>query len=243
MKHKIQFALAAALVATLVAATSSRALEEAEEMATEMKEMETETDGTLGDDERAELVQVLEESRSELEALAAQATGDAWSWKPAEDRWSVGEVVEHLVLTEEGFQGMVAGAIEAGPSPEWQATLAGPDVPGIVAMMKDRSQKFQAPEQFVPTGEASREELLARFASLRAKSLDFVRSTHAPIKQHTAAGPAGTMNVHQWMAFCGAHNLRHNLQIAEVLEAMHGGGEDEGEDTDTEPENEADSDA
>ncbi|MDH3745666.1 MAG: DinB family protein [Acidobacteriota bacterium] len=228
MKTKFLILIAVCLIATLPLTGQETA---EPEMA--KHEMAAEMPGTITEAERAELVEVLEESRSELEALAAHATGDDWNWKPAEDRWSVGEVVEHLVLTEEGFQGMVAGSLEGGMDPEWQATLGGPGVSGIVAMMKDRSQKFQAPAEFVPTGEPSREELLGRFAALRAKSLDFVRSTHAPIKQHTAEGPAGKMNVHQWMAFCGAHNLRHNLQIKEVFQAMHHGDGDSDSESDS----------
>ncbi len=173
----------------------------------------------LSDHERAEVIKLLETSRSELETLAAQTDEAHWYQKPDPERWSVGEVVEHLVLTEESLFGMVHGALASDADPEW-VQIAANGTDALAKTVQDRSQKFQAPEVLQPKGEAPREELLARYAALRTKTLDFVRSTQAPVKRHTAAGPPGKMNVHQWLTLIGAHNLRHNQQIAEVIEGF-----------------------
>ena len=173
----------------------------------------------LTDDERSELVEILEKSRSELEELAAKTDEAHWLEKPDPERWSVGEVVEHLVLAEESLFGMVTAALEGEADPEW-AQIAANGTGDLVNTVQDRTQKFQAPEILQPKGETPRDELLARYAALRTKTLDFVRSTQAPVKRHTAAGPPGKMNVHQWLALMGAHNLRHNQQIAEVIDGF-----------------------
>ena len=176
-----------------------------------------EASGMLTDDERAELVEMLESSRSETEGLAARAHCDNWAKKPAEDSWSVGEVVEHIVLAEQGILANAMGALEAPEDPEWQAT-ADTSAAGLVTMLKDRSQKFPAPDPFIPNGEMDRGELLQKFGAARATTLDFVRSTQAPVKRHTATGPPGKMNVQQWVALIAGHNMRHNAQIVEALE-------------------------
>lgn len=172
---------------------------------------------TLSEGERAHLIEVLESSRRELEALAARAHGEAWSTRPAPESWSPGEVVEHLVLSEEMFLDLVRGALAADPDPDW-ATIAAGGVDGIEANLADRSKSFQAPEMLQPTGEHERDELLGRFARARTLMLDLVRTTDAPVKEHTFEGPPGNMNVQQWLAVVGAHTLRHNRQIAEALE-------------------------
>lgn len=182
---------------------------------------ESAPDPHLSADERARLVDMLEASRSATEALAAQAMGDRWAEKPAEDRWSVGEVIEHLALAEERLFGMVHAALGSEPAADW-TTVAGQGIDGLVTMVQDRSQKFQAPDELSPTGEAGRADVLARYAAARVKTLDFVRATQLPVKQHTATGPPGTMNVHQWLALVAAHNLRHNKQIEEVLADIGG---------------------
>ena len=173
----------------------------------------------LSDSERAEVIELLEASRSELESLAAQTDEAHWYKKPDPERWSVGEVIEHLVLTEESLFGMVHGALESDADPEW-VQIAANGTEELAKTVQDRNQKFQAPEVLQPKGDTPRDELLARFATLRTKTLDFVRSTQAPVKRHTAAGPPGKMNVHQWLTLIGAHNLRHNQQIAEVIEGF-----------------------
>ena len=176
-----------------------------------------EANGMLMDEERAKLVEMLESSRSETEGLVARAHCDNWGKKPAEDSWSVGEVIEHIVLAEQGIFANALGALEAPEDPEWQA-LTGTPVEGLITMIKDRSQKFQAPDPFVPKGEMDRGELLQKFGAARAATIDFVRSTQAPVKRHSAEGPAGKMNVQQWMALIAGHNMRHNAQIVEALE-------------------------
>ena len=176
-------------------------------------------DGHLSDDERAFVVKMLEDSRSELEGLAAQADAEVWHQRTDPDRWSVGEVVEHLLLAEEGFYGMLTGALAGEQDAEWEA-VAATGVDGLVGMVQDRTQKFQAPDDLTPSGELSREESLARYAAARAKMLDLVRSTDAEVKKYTIEGPPGTMNIQQWLALCGAHNLRHNRQIQDVLDGL-----------------------
>ncbi|MDA8015981.1 MAG: DinB family protein [Thermoanaerobaculia bacterium] len=165
---------------------------------------------------------MIQTSRSELEALAAEAQGDLWSRKPSEDEWSAGEVVEHLVLAEEMFLPLVARTLQGEPDPDWQG-IAQRGTAALEANLQDRSRKFQAPEMLQPAGEAPRDELLARFAKGRTLMLDLVRSTDAPVKQLTYEGPPGHLNVHQWLALVGAHTLRHNQQIREVLDAVGSG--------------------
>jgi len=175
--------------------------------------------GQLDDSQRAELVNLLERSRTELERLAAQAVGENWNWKPAADQWSVGEVVEHIVLAEEGITAMIQGALAGEADPEWQKYVS-MDVSQLVTGFQDRSQKFPAPEPFVPKGENNRAEMLARYAKARLVSLDFTRATQAPLDHFTAEAPAGKMNLRQFLGLIAGHNMRHNQQIEEVLETL-----------------------
>ncbi len=173
----------------------------------------------LTEDERAHLVELLETSQSELEALAAEAEGDLWLKRPAADSWSVGAGVVPHVRAEGLFYGVVTATPASEPNPEWR-TVAESGTAGLEATVLDRSQQFQAPEQLQPTGEPSRSDLLARFASARAQTLELVGSLDGPVKEHTFTGPPGTMNTHQWLVLVGAHNLRHNQQMKEALEAV-----------------------
>ena len=183
-----------------------------------------EINAALTDEERTALVELLEASRSETESLASQATAEAWSMKPAEDRWSVGEVVEHLARAEEAIFGLGHSALATDPDPEWQALAQG-GTEALLQSVRDRSQRFQAPEMLQPTNEKDRAATLEWYAAKRSKTLDFVRSTTAEIKAHVAEGPPGRMNVHSWMTLIAGHNQRHNDQIREILEWIESGAE------------------
>ncbi len=172
---------------------------------------------TLTDFERAELVAVLEQSQAELEALVTRATGDLWSKRPAEGRWSVAETVEHIGASEGLLFGMASGALAQPATAEWAPVAAGTSMSKLFGMLLDRSHKFQAPEPLQPKGNLERAELLGRYAGARAATLDFVRTTQAPLKAHLVDTPAGKMTAHQFLAFIAGHNMRHNAQIAETL--------------------------
>ena len=183
---------------------------------TELKDSDS-GPATLTDFDRAELVAVLEQGRAELDALVTRATGDLWSKRPAEGRWSVAETVEHIAATEGMLFGAVTGALSQPASADWAPVAAGTSMSKLFGMLLDRSQKFQAPEPLQPHGQIERAELLGRYAGARAATLDFVRTTQAPLKAHLLDTPAGKMTAHQVIGFIAGHNMRHNAQIAETL--------------------------
>lgn len=174
----------------------------------------------LSAEERTGLVAALESSLRDFEELVADVSDEEWLRKPAPEKWSVGEVAEHILLSERLLFGSIQETLEGEPDPDWEAATEG-KMERIEQFMPDRSIKAQAPGPLEPTGELGREECLAAFAAARAETLDFVRGTELEIKRFTRPHPAdffGELNVHQWLHFMAAHHGRHNLQIAEVEE-------------------------
>lgn len=172
---------------------------------------------TLSSSERAEILDLLERSRRELEELVAKTPDELWAKKPAPDRWSVSEVVEHLSLTEPLLFGLGQQSLAAPADANWASVEGGISTDAFVGQMTDRSQKFNAPEPAQPKGGMSRADALARYGGARIVTEEFVRRTDAAVKKHVATMPFGKMTVHQLLVMIGAHNLRHNQQIAETL--------------------------
>lgn len=171
---------------------------------------------TLTLDERVELVELLERAQAETLRLVGDVDPAHWGNKPAPERWSVGEVVEHLVLAEGLVQQLVLEMQTAEVDPKWRE-VDQISIPTLIERLTDRSQKFTAPEPLQPLRGMSREDALHRFLTARAETLRLVRETQAPIKAYTRTTPIGQpMTGRGWLAFIAIHNLRHNLQIAEV---------------------------
>ena len=168
--------------------------------------------------ERANVIQLLKDSRKETIDAVKDLTDEQWKWKPAPDRWSVGEVAEHIVLAEGSLFGRLQAALDSPANPEWAKKTAG-KTELILKVMAPRMGKAQAPEAIVPQGKLSRAEVMARFDEVRAKTLRFAEETKVALKEHTSEHPFpifGTLNAYQWLIYIPLHNMRHDKQIEEV---------------------------
>jgi hypothetical protein len=175
----------------------------------------------LTDEERTELGSALQQALDQTLELVRSVSKDDWSRRPAADRWSVGEVVEHLVLAESFFRQNIRGLVDGEPADNWEQLLGQVTVAQLLAAAQDRSQKFSAPEPISPQGGMARKEALERLRNARKATLYYVKTTADPLKQVAAPGPTGApLNGHLWLALAAGHNLRHNLQIAEVIDQL-----------------------
>jgi len=165
--------------------------------------------------ERTEVIELLLKSEQEMLQAIDGLTDQQWTFKPAPERWSVGEVVEHIVLAEALLFDTAVKALDGQLDEAWNATLAKTEV--LRKALPDRSRRVDAPAAIKPQQAMTRAALVSRFKEQRAKALAFVRATDKPLKAHTAPNPFfGSLNAHQWLLYIPLHHVRHNQQIAEV---------------------------
>ena len=138
-----------------------------------------------------------------------------WKFKPAPDRWSAAEVVEHLALIED----VVLGILEK--LPQAPAPAAGRDAQQFDAMLlakvQDRSTKYEAPPQARPAARWTPDEALEHFLASRARTAELLRSMTG-LRAHVIAHPIfGPMDGYQWILAVAGHSERHTRQILEVM--------------------------
>ena len=110
------------------------------------------SDARMTPDERAKALKWLEESRQEFLAAIDGVTEQQWKWRPAPDRWSVGEVAEHIVIAEASQFANVKKAIASAPNPDWEEKTKG-KTERLEAVLAPRLGRAQAPEAIVPRGQ------------------------------------------------------------------------------------------
>jgi len=168
--------------------------------------------------ERTQLLQWLDESHKEFFA-AIDAVSDAqWKWKPAPERWSVGETAEHIVLAEAMLFDSAQKAMSAPVNPAWETQTKG-KTEFIIRVMPSRQGKAQAPEPIVPRQGLTRAQIKERFEQQRVAILKFANDPTLALKEHTLDHPFpifGTLNAYQWLIYVPLHTIRHDKQIAEV---------------------------
>ncbi|HKE00494.1 MAG TPA: DinB family protein [Planctomycetota bacterium] len=165
--------------------------------------------------ERTKALDLVRKSEKETLAAVEKLSDAQWSWKPAPDKWSVGECVEHIATVEAFLLPMVEKTASGAPDPKWNEGV--PNTEELEKQLLDRSKKFQAPEPVRPTGKLTRAEVMAKYKEARTKTKEFFEKAPEGLKAYVStAGPVGRTNAYQQLIFIPLHNLRHNQQIAEV---------------------------
>lgn len=138
------------------------------------------------------------------------------TFKPGEDRWSVAECLEHIILIEKTLFDMARKMIEQPANPERKNEIKTTDEQ-LISMMNNRSQKAQAPESGVPTGRySSTSEAIAAFREQRKMIRKYIEKTNKNLRDHISDTPLGPVDAYQFLLFIAAHTSRHTLQIEEV---------------------------
>ena len=166
--------------------------------------------------EREPILESLKMTTMKLMHMSEHHTAEEWNWKPAPDRWSLGEVAEHILVTEQGILEALKGPFnESTTSLSEKASMP---VTQIAAIMRDRSTKFQAPAQVTPSGRwATPAAWREAFEANRKALIEFAESG-ADLHGHVLPHPAfGMMDGEQWLAFLAYHTERHVMQAEEVM--------------------------
>lgn len=166
--------------------------------------------------DRDALIKDLEHSRAVfLDAIADVKTEAQWNYKPAPDRWSVAECAAHIIAAEQYFRDTIAAALKAPALPAAQQSAAGDAA--IAKIIRDRSQKFQAPAAIEPTGKTvPKAQAINDFEATRAKTLQYVRTTQDPLREHGAGTPPNVTTAYQLVLMLSGHTERHTAQLVEV---------------------------
>ena len=166
-----------------------------------------------------ELLAYLDQQRSVLKSAFESVPVKRRDHPPAPERWSAANVVEHLAIVEARISRLLSERIEEARSGLQASTTTDPILPTIgYQRMYDRSTRVKAPETAIPTGldAASAWAALENSGSMmRAMlvandALDLTPVKHA----HPRFGP---LSVYEWVAFLGAHEVRHAEQIREGI--------------------------
>lgn len=175
----------------------------------------------------AETLEYLDTERAQLRAAIESVPAALRDQSPGPDRWSVAQVLEHLMIIEKRIRKLMLmkiGAAKAdglGPETDTSSVIGSVNTPKIV----DRSFRVTAPEEIRPEGkldaesalaalEQAREELKAAVLTGDGLALSEVMHDHPVL---------GSINLYQWILFVGSHEARHTGQVREIAEEFSAG--------------------
>ena len=167
-----------------------------------------------------ELFGYVDQEHTDLKATVAGIPAPHLLESPGLDRWSVAEVLEHLVLTERSVARLLnklltdAVANGLGPETDTRPILAAIDT----RRFTDRSIRAVSPDALRPAGTLRPPAVLTALDQARielgaAAEIGSGYALGEIIRPHPYLGP---LNAYEWIAFVGAHMARHNDQIRET---------------------------
>jgi hypothetical protein len=168
---------------------------------------------TQADKDKA--LQYLESTKKDVLDATTGLSPAQWNFKPAPDRWSIAECMEHIAAAEDFIRdNIVNGVMKAPPAP-------GRDVAAIDAAILEnvpaRKTKVQAPDPIKPTNRyGSPEGSIRHFVESRAITEEFLKTTPG-LRDHAADSPSGAKwDAYEFILLIAAHSERHTNQIKEV---------------------------
>ena len=165
--------------------------------------------------EKDKALQYLETTKKNVLEATKGLSEAQWNFKPAPDRWSVAQVMEHIAAAEDFIRGLVKEKVMLSPAGEPGRDVKKTDE-AVLAMVPDRTNKVQAPEPLVPTNRfGSPDGSIKHFVESRTTTEDFLK-TATGMRDHVADSPLGKLDGYEFVLLIAAHSERHTKQINEV---------------------------
>ena len=165
--------------------------------------------------EKEKALQYLETTKKNVLEATKGLSEAQWNFKPAPDRWSVAQVMEHIAAAEDFIRGMLKEKVMIAAGGDAGRNVKKTD-DAVLAMVPDRTTKAQAPEPLVPTNRfGSPDGSIKHFVESRAATEDFLK-TATGLRDHVTDSPMGKLDGYEFILLIAAHSERHTKQINEV---------------------------
>ena len=171
---------------------------------------------------RVDVVQRLRASRERLRAVVRDVSPAAWAARPEDGRWTAGEILEHLALTEWSVVEFVRGTLLTWPRAACQLAHT-PDAE-VLRAATDRTVRMEAPERLLPSGRWSRPGVMcASIDAARDAALELAAASGEALRARFAPHPQlGLLDGAQWLLFLAGHTERHAAQLQALTAGRRG---------------------
>jgi hypothetical protein len=152
-----------------------------------------------------------------LERSIAGLTPAQFQFKPAPDKWSVSQCLEHIVLTEKALFDYAKKGMDAPANPEKRKEVKASDE-DIINGLNDRSHKATATADLIGQGKyVKAEDALKDLTEGRKTILTYLNTKSVDdLRSHVSESPFGAVDGFHSFLFLAAHTSRHTAQIVEV---------------------------
>lgn len=170
----------------------------------------------ITDRERETALALLARSRTAVLKAVEGVTDDQARWRPAPERWSILDYIEHLAVSDDALVALVKQSLDSPAHAETEEER------------KAREQKLRetaiprgvnkAPPHLKPVARFdSLADAVAAFLAARERTVEFAQSTTEDLRSHFTAHPVlGKMDGYQWLCGNARHAESHAAHVVEI---------------------------
>jgi len=170
-----------------------------------------------------------EKNSDDAQRLFGDLSEDQLNWKPAPDRWSIAQCLDHLAVATDKFGPYLTAAIARGrakypvpSSPVYQPSRLGGWL--IKQLLPESTRRVPAPKIFRPTETAPIHGALAHFLKAHNEFLGFVRQAEGldynKTRLRSPVTPLMRYSLADAFVITVVHGQRHLGQAQRVREAQ-----------------------
>jgi uncharacterized damage-inducible protein DinB len=164
------------------------------------------------------IIENLARAQRELLRVADSVPAEQWKTRPAEERWSAGELIGHLSAIERAILSRADKLLQKPPiSVPFYKRFHVP-----MMIVEARVIRRKAPSALEPQMAGEKEEMLAELRGVRERTLAFIEETRGRDLGRYLMPHAflGTLNVYDWLQFIASHEIRHMKQMREIAGSL-----------------------
>ena len=164
------------------------------------------------------IVENLARAEQKLMRVAEAVPAEQWKTRPAEGRWSAGELIAHLSAVEKSILG---GAEKVLLKPSKSVPFYKRfHIPMII--VETRVIRRKAPRLVEPQVVSEKEDMLAELRQVRERTLAFIKETmERDLSKYRMSHPfLGSLNMYAWFRLIASHEIRHTKQMREIAHVL-----------------------
>ena len=172
---------------------------------------------TITNQERRFLIDQLKESRAAVQKTVEGLSEKQWNFKPAPEKWSIKECLQHIVLTESYWWNRADALLKQQANSDKKLGSKIKDQE-ILTILSGKDQKLQASENFksLKNQWKSAEEILDAFKRQRNSMIKYAKTSTDDMRNYVLKMPVGNMDAYQMLLYIPAYTKRQTLQIEEI---------------------------
>lgn len=167
--------------------------------------------------EKTKMKTILNSSLMKFNSAINNLSEAQLNFRPAPDKWSIAECIEHITLAELEFSKILGREMQKPSNPALRSKIRIQD-DEIQPKMTSRKWKAQSPEIFKPSNKfGTTSETITAFQNQRNQTISYVETTKDDLRNHYWQHPlTGKIDLYQTLLLMSAHLERHIEQIENV---------------------------